>query len=205
MLQPNTIPVSPFAPPPRLGKKRCLRCGTGKRSAFGTDVSRPDQLNPYCRDCAREMVEQSRTEMRAARAAFKARLGRLSSKRKKRRANPLSSTCKTCGAAPTPELRVWLRRGWQYRVSLALARRRYHRKEGNKSCMGSAEIDAAKLVRFPDRVAAILAKSVACQGDAFELDDAEALVMILDIINELDPTLIERNANKKLARHRQPS
>lgn len=68
--------------------------------------------------------------------------------------------------------------------------------------MGRAEIDAAKWAKFPDRVAAILAKSVAVKGDAFELDDAEALIMILDIINELDPTLIERNKDKRLARLR---
>ncbi len=64
---------------------------------------------------------------------------------------------------------------------------------------------AAKLQRLPDRVAAVLAKTVAWQGDGFELDDATALVMLTDLITDLDPSLMERNANKKLARFRQPS
>jgi len=64
---------------------------------------------------------------------------------------------------------------------------------------------AAKLQRLPDRLAAIVTKTVAVKGDAFELDDAVALIHILDLINELDHTLIERNANKKLARSRRSS
>ena len=58
---------------------------------------------------------------------------------------------------------------------------------------------AAWLQRFPDRVAAIVAKTYAIKGDAAELDDSVALVRIMDLLNAGDSTLIERNANKKLA------
>ena len=119
-----------------------------------------------------------------------------------------NASCSICGAVSTAAAPDFLRRerkGWIWDLALTLARKRHHRNEGGKTCMESAARQATKLVKLPDRIAAILAKSVAVQGDAFELDDAEALVMILDIINELDPTLIERNANKKLARQRMPS
>jgi hypothetical protein len=206
MLQPNTSTCALLAPPLGRDEKRCPRCGAVlKLSQFGTCVSRHDGKNLYCPNCARDKVEQSRMEARAARAAFQERLRRLPSKAKARRANPLSPTCKTCGAVATPALKVWLRRGWQNRVCLALARKRYHRREGGETCMGRAEEQAFKLAKLPDRIAAILAKSVAVRDDAFDIDDAEALIMILDIINELDPTLIERNANKQLARHLKPS
>ena len=71
--------------------------------------------------------------------------------------------------------------------------------------MTAARDYATRLAKLPDRLAAILAKSVAVKGDAFDLDDAEALIMILDIINELDPTLIERNKDKRLSRTRRSS
>lgn len=61
---------------------------------------------------------------------------------------------------------------------------------------------AARLQKLPDRVAATLAKTYAVKGDAFELADNEALIMIMDLINGLDSTLIERNTNKKLARRK---
>jgi hypothetical protein len=70
-----------------------------------------------------------------------------------------------------------------------------------KSALAKSSEEYAKaLQRYPDRVAAIVAKTVAVKGDAFELDDAEALVRIMDLTNELDDTLIPRNAEKKLAR-----
>ena len=61
---------------------------------------------------------------------------------------------------------------------------------------------AAQLQRLPDRIAAIVAKTAAVKGDAWEMDDFEALVRIQDLINALDHTLIERNANKKLTRRK---
>lgn len=64
--------------------------------------------------------------------------------------------------------------------------------------MSAAPLEATKLAKLPDRIAAILSKTVAHKGDAFELDDAEALMQILDLINDYDPTLVERMAKKKL-------
>lgn len=67
---------------------------------------------------------------------------------------------------------------------------------------------AAWLQKFPDRVAAIVAKTYAEMGDdafAHGVPDDVALVMIRDLLNEGDDTLISRNANKRLARPRQSS
>lgn len=61
---------------------------------------------------------------------------------------------------------------------------------------------AAWLQKFPDRAAAIVAKTYAVMGDAFELEDDVALVNIMDLLNAGDDTLIARNANKKLARRK---
>ncbi|SRR6266567_4864390 len=67
---------------------------------------------------------------------------------------------------------------------------------------------AAWLQKFPDRVAAIVAKTYAVKGDeAFKhgVPDDVALVQIMDLLNEGDDTLIPRNANKRLTRSRRPS
>jgi hypothetical protein len=109
------------------------------------------------------------------------------------------SVCEICGADATVTLDtnrpVWLQKFW-----LALARKRVHQKTGKEvPCMKQPQEYAAKAAKGYDRIAAVIAKSVAVQGDAFELDDAEALVMIMDILNDIDDSLIERNANKKLA------
>lgn len=55
-------------------------------------------------------------------------------------------------------------------------------------------------IRFPERVAAIIGKTFALKGDDFTLTDDEALTRIRDLLEELDPTLIERNKNKRLSR-----
>jgi hypothetical protein len=71
--------------------------------------------------------------------------------------------------------------------------------------MDDARTYATKLAKLPDRIAAILAKTYAVIGDeAFKTGISEdvANVMILDLINDLDSTLIKRNANKRLARSR---
>jgi len=52
-------------------------------------------------------------------------------------------------------------------------------------------------------VAAIVAKTYAVMGDAafkHGLSDDVALIQIMDLLNDGDDTLIERNAKKKLAR-----
>jgi len=66
--------------------------------------------------------------------------------------------------------------------------------------MAEARDYALRLAKLPDRIAAIVAKTVAVKGDAFELEDDQALIDILDELNRLDDTLIDRNKNKRLAR-----
>lgn len=58
---------------------------------------------------------------------------------------------------------------------------------------------AVDLVRLPDRIAAIIGKSYAVRGDDATVEDDVALVMIRDLLDQLDPTLIERNKNKRLS------
>ncbi len=90
---------------------------------------------------------------------------------------------------------------------LRLAKKRFEKAAPNFSGKETSALErdpkeyAAKLQRLPDRIAAILGKTVALKGDAFELEDDTALVLIMNELNDLDHTLIERNANKKLARH----
>jgi hypothetical protein len=74
-------------------------------------------------------------------------------------------------------------------------RRRLKRKEG----ITLAEDYAKKLARFPDRVAAIVGKTYAVMGDSAPLADDEANMRIVDLCNELDETLIDRNKNKRLS------
>lgn len=47
------------------GTKECLSGHTALYSEFGTDVSRTDALNPYCRSCVREQREKQRMEKTA--------------------------------------------------------------------------------------------------------------------------------------------
>lgn len=56
------------------------------------------------------------------------------------------------------------------------------------------------LIRFPERVAAILGKTYAVRGDSATMADDEALTRIRDWLDELDETLVERNKNKRLSR-----
>lgn len=64
----------------------------------------------------------------------------------------------------------------------------------------SAEEYANKVAKLPDRVAAVVGKTYAVRGDAAEMADDEALMRIRDLTDEIDPTLIERNKNKRLSR-----
>jgi hypothetical protein len=80
----------------------------------------------------------------------------------------------------------------------ALARRRFQ-KRGEINGMTTEEY-AIKAAKLPDRAAAIVGKTYAEQGDAAVLADDEALMMIRDLLNELDETLIPRNAKKRLSR-----
>lgn len=64
----------------------------------------------------------------------------------------------------------------------------------------TAEEYAMKLAKLPDRVAAVIGKTYAVMGDAAQIADDQANMMIRDLLEELDPTLITRNQNKRLAR-----
>lgn len=64
---------------------------------------------------------------------------------------------------------------------------------------------AAKLQKFPERVAATIGKTYAVKGDACEIEDVTALIQIMDLVNDLDDTLIARNAKKRLARSQRSS
>jgi hypothetical protein len=73
---------------------------------------------------------------------------------------------------------------------------------------GMPEDYAIALAKFPDRVAAIVGKTFVVRGsDAFDetklakgevLSDDEALAKLKDLLDELNPTLIERNKKKSL-------
>jgi hypothetical protein len=61
---------------------------------------------------------------------------------------------------------------------------------------------AKMLQKLPDRIAAIIGKSYAEMGDSAEFADNVALMMIRDLLLDCDPTLVERNKSKKVARVR---
>jgi hypothetical protein len=115
--------------------------------------------------------------------------------------------CATCGSrSELPSLEAFGGQVWLRSFCLALERKRFHRQKGKETpCMSAPRKQATDIAKLPERIAAILAKTVAFRGDAFEVDDAEALVKIMDLINGYDPTMIERMAEKKLARTRRPS
>jgi hypothetical protein len=80
----------------------------------------------------------------------------------------------------------------------ALAHRRLAKKEG--SFLMRPEKYAMKVAKLPERIAAVVGKTYAVMGDAFEVADDEALMRIRDYLEEIDPSLIERNKNKRLGR-----
>ena len=63
----------------------------------------------------------------------------------------------------------------------------------------SVKQQAADLLKFPERVAAIVGKTYAVMGDDYKLNDDEALARIRDKLDELDPTLIPKNKKKRLS------
>lgn len=115
-------------------------------------------------------------------------------------------SCAICGAVSTaaaPDFLLRERKGWLWNLALNLTRKRYHRKEGGKTCMGRAEDQATKLVKLPDRIAAIVGKTYAVMGDAATesgLADDQALMMIRDVLDDYDNTAVDRNKGKRLAR-----
>lgn len=73
-------------------------------------------------------------------------------------------------------------------------------ERGTEVNMSAVNNQAANYLKFPERVAAIVGKTYSVMGDDFKLSDDEALTRIRDLIDELDPTLIERNKKKRLSR-----
>ena len=57
-----------------------------------------------------------------------------------------------------------------------------------------------RLLQFRDYVATVVGKTYVVRGDAFEMSDDEALARIRDRLDAEDPTLVEQNKDKKLAR-----
>jgi hypothetical protein len=66
--------------------------------------------------------------------------------------------------------------------------------------MSNAHEYATRLAKLPDRIAAIVGKTYTVQGDEASMADDQALSMIRDLLEELDPTVVTRNKNKRLAR-----
>ncbi|HKV41696.1 MAG TPA: hypothetical protein VJX67_21005 [Blastocatellia bacterium] len=57
---------------------------------------------------------------------------------------------------------------------------------------------AIKMRRLPDRLAAIVGKTFAIQGDDASLPDDEALTRIAELLSDIDPHLVARNKGKRL-------
>jgi hypothetical protein len=60
--------------------------------------------------------------------------------------------------------------------------------------------DVLGILKFPERVAAIVGKTYAVMGDDFKLADDEANMMIRDLLEEYDEGIIRRNKNKRLSK-----
>lgn len=78
------------------------------------------------------------------------------------------------------------------------ARRRISKGKGVMNM--TADEYALKVMKLPDRIAAIIGKTYAEMGDAATVADDEALMRIRDQLLELDETLIARNKHKRLSR-----
>ena len=55
-----------------------------------------------------------------------------------------------------------------------------------------------KLLKLPDQIATIVGRTFAFRGDGFIVSDDEALNKIRDLIESIDPEILERNKNKRL-------
>ena len=63
------------------------------------------------------------------------------------------------------------------------------------------EKQSINLIRFPERVAAIIGKTYEVRGDDPTcIPDDQALTRIRDLLDEMDDEIIERNKNKRLSR-----
>lgn len=77
---------------------------------------------------------------------------------------------------------------------LAFERQILRQKEVNMSATDVAR----KLAKLPDRIAVIVSKTYSVCGDDFKLADDQAVTRIRDLLEEIDPQIIERNKKKRL-------
>ncbi len=100
------------------------------------------------------------------------------------------------------EKRKSLDRDFLRRIYDRLAQHFEKRSRRRKEVMNLAAVEAqsALYLKFPERVAAIIGKTYAVRGDDFTTEDDVALAMIRDLLDELNPKLIEKNKNKRLSK-----
>lgn len=82
-----------------------------------------------------------------------------------------------------------------YKILLLLKERQEIRQ---KEVNWMADEMATKLLRLPDKIAAIVGKTFAVRGDDADLSDEQALIRIRDLIEEIDEKIIDRNKKKRL-------
>jgi hypothetical protein len=85
----------------------------------------------------------------------------------------------------------------QAAYKLLLERARRANAEGKEVNCVSQEEYAARMLQFPDKVAAAVTKTAVYVGDAETLSASAAMVFIHDLLYELDPQILERNRAKK--------
>lgn len=62
-----------------------------------------------------------------------------------------------------------------------------------------ADEKAEKLLKLPSRIAAVVGQTYAVCGDDFKLADDEALMRIRDLLDDIDPAIMQRVRKKKRA------
>src|ERR1044072_3508654 len=92
------------------------------------------------------------------------------------------SRCETCGAVAVGlSKHLFDEKQWLLSFCLALARKRYHKRNGG-TCVKKAEEYATGLAKIVDRFAAVLAETVAVKGDAATIDHYQAVVELMAIV-----------------------
>lgn len=81
-----------------------------------------------------------------------------------------------------------------------LIKQQLTKKEVKKLGLKEVKHQTVNYLKFPERIAAILGKTYLVRGDDFKLSDDEALARIRDLLEEMDPNIIDRNKNKRLSR-----
>lgn len=112
--------------------------------------------------------------------------------------------CIICWADRRERVRRWLSRNAQetyFRrwASQIVFRAILRRTRKGVITTQQAEDTATKMLKLPDRIAAIIGKTFVVRGDDFTLEDDIALSKIRDLIDEIDPTAIKRNKDKRLS------